>query len=60
MSDHSKVDEKIMDELLNTPKVKAETQYMTPETLSWYRDLLVSEGIYDRYVKERGRHAYES
>ena len=56
MSDHSKVDEKIMDELLNTPKAKAETQHMTPETLSWYRDLLVTEGVYDRYVKERSKN----
>ena len=47
------VDEKIMAELLEQPEIKRETAKMTPEMLAWYKDLLVSEGIYTRYVKER-------
>lgn len=49
----NKVDETIMQELLDTPKVKAEVEKLSPEALEWYRELLVSEGIYDQYVKER-------
>jgi len=43
----------IMQELLDTPKVKAEMAGLSPEARAWYLDLLVSEGIYDQYVKER-------
>ena len=48
-----KIDPEIMDELLNTPEVKPLVQDMTPETLAWYKDMLVSMGIYNRYVEER-------
>lgn len=50
-----KVDEKIMAELLDQPDVKREIAGMTPEMLEWYKDLLVSEGIYTQYLKERGK-----
>lgn len=48
-----KINPEIMDELLNTPEVKPLVQDMTPETLAWYKDMLVSMGIYNRYLKER-------
>lgn len=42
-----------MTELLQQEGVREEVANMTPETLAWYKDLLVSEGIYVKYVKER-------
>lgn len=53
MANKKMVDETIMQELLNTPKVKKEIERLSPDALVWYLELLVSEGIYDRYVKER-------
>ena len=50
-----KVDEKIMAELLEQPEVKLEVAKMTPEVLALYKDLLVSEGIYQQYVREQGK-----
>lgn len=47
------VDETILQELLSTPEVKKDIEGLSPAMLAWYRDLLVSEGIYDRYVEER-------
>ena len=47
------VDPKIMAELLQQPEIKKETANMSPEVLDWYKELLVSTGIYARYVKER-------
>jgi len=47
------IDETIMQELLDTPKVKEEIKGMSPDALAWYMELLVSEGIYAQYVKER-------
>lgn len=46
------VDETILQELLERPEVKKEIEGLSPAMLAWYRDLLVSEGIYDQYVKE--------
>ena len=46
-------DHEIMKELLEQPEVKESVKDMNPETLEWYKELLVSQGIYDRYVKER-------
>lgn len=51
-------DEKIMNELLNQPSVRKKVAKMTPETLEWYKSLLVSSGIYARYVKERKEKAH--
>lgn len=47
------VDEKIMAELLEQLEVKCETAKMSPKMLAWYKELLVSEGIYTQFVKER-------
>lgn len=42
-----------MAELLAQPDVAEQVMTMTPEELAWYRELLVSQGLYARYVKER-------
>lgn len=49
------VDPDIMAELLEQPDVALFVEQMTPDELEWYKALLVSEGIYDRYVRERNR-----
>jgi hypothetical protein len=46
-------DLEIMDELLKQPEVVKSVKDMKPETLEWFKELLVSQGIYARYVKER-------
>lgn len=48
-----KYDEKIMNELLAQPGVKENVKKMNEETLEWFKSLLVSQGVYARYVKER-------
>lgn len=50
-----KVNPRIMRELLEQPGVREPVAQMTADERAWYEDLLVSEGIYDRYVKERKR-----
>ena len=47
------VDPAIMAELLAQPGVREQVEQMTPDELDWYKELLVSEGIYKQYVKER-------
>jgi hypothetical protein len=47
------VDEKIMAELLKQKGVREHVKNMTPDELAFYRELLVSQGIYARYLKER-------
>jgi hypothetical protein len=49
----TKVDPAILAELLEQPEIKTSVDQMTPEARDWYKELLVSQGIYDRYVKER-------
>lgn len=49
------VDEAIMDELLAQPGIAEFVVNMTDEERAWYRDLLVREGLYARYVEERER-----
>lgn len=46
-------DSEIMDELLRQPDVTKSVKDMKPETLQWFKELLVSQGIYAKYVKER-------
>lgn len=46
-----KYDPEIMQELLD--KVGARVKQMTPKELEYYKELLVSEGIYARYVLDR-------
>lgn len=48
-----KINPEIMAELLAQPSVKENADKMTPEMLEWFRELLVSQGIYAKYVKER-------
>ena len=49
------VDPDIMAELLEQPDVASYVEQMTADEVEWYKGLLVSEGIYDRYVRERNR-----
>ncbi len=53
MAKSNDVDPAIMAELLAQPDVKKHVKGLSPEMLDWYKDLLVSQGIYARYVKER-------
>lgn len=46
-------DEKITRELLNQPKVKKQVKNMSPEFLKWFKETLVSQGVYSQYVRER-------
>lgn len=50
-----KVNPRILRELLEQSDVAPYVAQMTDDERAWYEDLLVSEGIYDRYVKERKR-----
>lgn len=47
------VDPAILQELLQNPEIKEIYDKMRPEVKEWYRKLLVDEGIYSRYLKER-------
>lgn len=42
-----------MQELLGQPGIKEQVEQMTPATLEWFKALVVSQGIYKRYLKER-------
>lgn len=48
-----KVNEKIMNELLSQPKVRSKVIKMTRAELQFFKEALVSQGIYARYCKER-------
>ena len=48
-----KIDPKIMQELLDSNGVRQNVARMTPETLGYYKDLLVTDGIYQRFVLEK-------
>lgn len=47
------VDPAIMAELLETPVIKAQIEGWDPAMIDWYRELLVKDGIYAAYLKER-------
>ena len=49
----TKVDPAIMAELLAHPSVAKEIAGMPADVLAYYKDLLVDEGVYDQYVRER-------
>jgi hypothetical protein len=49
-------DPEIMNELLKQPGVKKNVKKMKPETLEWFKELLVSQGIYSKYIRERKEH----
>lgn len=51
----TKVDPEIMAELLDEPGVKENVERMTAGELELFKKLLVSQGIYSQYVKERGK-----
>lgn len=42
-----------MDDLLNEPGINELVEQMTPETLEWFKESLVREGLYAQYVFER-------
>jgi hypothetical protein len=46
-------DLEIMGELLKQPEVAENVKDMKPKTLEWFKELLVSQGIYAKYVEER-------
>ena len=48
------VNKKIMDELLSQPGIKENMAKMTPAELKLCKRLLVSQGSYAQYVRERG------
>lgn len=48
-----KINEKIMQELLDSPGVKENVAQMTPEVLTYFKGLLVKQGVYARFVQER-------
>jgi hypothetical protein len=48
-----KVDEKIMQELLDQPGIREKVAEMSPEMVEWFKELLVSQGIYIRFVSEK-------
>lgn len=45
-------DEKVMQALLNEPDIKGKVAQMNPETLTMYKKLLVTQGVYARYQYE--------
>ena len=47
------VDEEIMNELLSKPEVRKNVMKMTPDELKYFKELLVSTGTYEKYLKER-------
>lgn len=47
------VDRAILDALLAQPGVAEHVATMTPAERAWYERLLVEQGIYRQYVKER-------
>lgn len=49
------VNKEIMQELLDHPDVKRNVEQMTPAELNLFKRLLIKNGIYDQYVKERER-----
>lgn len=49
----TKVDPAIMAELLAQPDVAREIAGMPADVLAYFKDLLVDEGVYDQYVRER-------
>ena len=53
MSLQERVDPQVMQELLERPGIQEFVAKMTPEELAWYKDLLVKQGIYARYGRER-------
>jgi hypothetical protein len=42
-----------MNELLARPEIKKKIAKMTPEMVEWFKKLLVSQGIYTQYCRER-------
>jgi hypothetical protein len=48
-----KPDEAIMNELLSKPGVRKNVMKMTAGELEYFKKLLVSQGVYAQYVKER-------
>lgn len=51
------VDPKIMQELMESDGVKENVEKMTPEVLKYFKDLLVRQGVYARFVQERKQAA---
>jgi hypothetical protein len=49
----NKIDQDLLDELMNTPEIRETSTKLTPEELAWLKRLLISTGIYEQYVKER-------
>lgn len=45
-----KYDEILMNQLLAEPGLQDLVQQMTPETLEWFKESLVREGLYKDYV----------
>ena len=50
------VDHVVLNELMNAPEVRKETEGMTRRERRYLKRLLVSTGIYERYVEERKKN----
>lgn len=50
-----KVDPVILSELLAQDGIREQVAQMAPEEAEWLKELLVSQGMYAQYVKERKR-----
>lgn len=48
-----KVDPAIMQELIDQPGVRENVEKMTAKELEWFKEVLVRQGVYAQYVKER-------
>lgn len=46
-----------MNELLNEPTVKEKVDQMTPDEVKMFKDFLVTQGTYARYVLHKQRQA---
>jgi len=47
------VDPGIMQELLDSPGVKENVAQMSPQVLAYFKELLVKQGVYARFVQEK-------
>jgi hypothetical protein len=56
----TEVNEAIMAELLHQPEVKKSVLRMTAKELEFFKTLLVKQGIYARFVRERAKTAENS
>lgn len=52
-----KINKQIIDEICNQPSVKKSYDQMTDDEKKYFRKMLVTTGIYQKYLAERNRKA---